>query len=193
MPPVTFKIRDSLDADVPAIHAIYAHHVLTGTGSFEEVPPDLAEMASRRTALIKDAFPYIVATDNDGTVIGYAYAGQFRPRAAYRYSVEDSIYIAPGQQGRGTGRALLGCLIERCEAMGMRQMIAIIGDSENLGSIGVHKSLGFHPAGVLSASGYKFGRWIDTVMMQRALGAGASNLPEAPSGQPAGATDTGSS
>lgn len=175
-----FTVRASRDSDLPAIQAIYAHHVLHGTGSFEEVPPSLADMTARRAALVENGYPYLVAVDSDGVILGYAYAGQFRPRAAYRYSVEDSIYIAPGQQGRGLGRALLGALIDHCEAMGLRQMIAVIGDSANLGSIGVHKAHGFQPAGTLIASGFKFGRWVDTVMMQRPLGPGSSTLPPAP-------------
>lgn len=170
-------VRDSRDDDMPAIHAIYAHHVRHGTGSFEEEPPDSAAMRQRRASLVAQGYPYLVAELEDGTVAGYACAGPFRPRAAYRYTVEDSVYVAPAYQGKGLGRALLTALIARCEALGMRQMVAVIGDSANAGSVALHRKLGFHEVGTLRATGFKFGRWIDTVLMQRPLGPGAASLP----------------
>jgi L-amino acid N-acyltransferase YncA len=170
-------VRDAHDDDMPAIHAIYTHHVRTGLGSFEEIPPDIAEMNRRRAAILGDRLPYIVA-EIDGRVAGYAYAGRFRPRSAYRYSVEDSIYVAPDANRRGVGRALLSELIERCTRAGYRQMIAVIGDSANHGSIGLHAAAGFTQAALLSAIGFKFGRWVDSVMMQRPLGPGQTTLPE---------------
>lgn len=170
--------RDSRDDDLPGLHAIYAEAVATGTASFELTPPDLAEMGRRRDALLSAGYPFLVAEAADGTVAGYAYAGPFRPRPAYRLTVEDSIYVAPAHQGRGLGRVLLEALIARCEAQGLRQMIAVIGDSANTGSIALHAACGFRPSGTLHATGFKFGRWIDTVLMQRALGPGAATLPE---------------
>ena len=170
-------VRDARDDDMPAIHAIYVHHVRTGLGSFEEIPPDAEEMRRRRAAILGDQLPYLVA-EIDGRIAGYAYAGRFRPRSAYRYSVEDSIYVAPEANRRGIGRALLAELIERCTRAGYRQMIAVIGDSANYGSIGLHAAAGFTQAAHLAAVGFKFGRWVDSVMMQRPLGPGQSTLPE---------------
>jgi phosphinothricin acetyltransferase len=170
-------IRESRDSDLPAIQAIYAHHVSTGLGSFEEVPPSLDEMRRRRTGILGDGLPYIVA-EIDGRLAGYAYAGRFRPRSAYRYSAEDSIYVAPEAQRRGVGRALLHELVERCTRLGYRQMVAVIGDSGNLGSIGVHAAEGFVEVARLPAVGFKLGRWVDSVMMQRPLGAGQSAPPD---------------
>ncbi len=172
----TITIRDAGEADLAAIQAIYAHHVLTGLGSFEETPPDLAEMRRRRAEILSHGLPYLVA-EAGGRIIGYAYAGRFRPRSAYRYSVEDSIYVAPDAQRRGVGRRLLKELIERCTKLGYRQMVAVIGDSANAGSIGVHLAAGFAEVARLPAIGFKFGRWVDSVMMQRALGEGQSTLP----------------
>ncbi len=174
------SIRDSAEADIAAIQAIYAHHVTHGLGSFEEAPPDIETMAERRAALLAKGLPYIVAT-RAGKIVGYAYAGPFRPRAAYRYSLEDSIYVAPDAVGGGIGRGLLVELLARAEAWGARQMVAVIGDSANAGSIGLHKSLGFRMVGVFAAIGYKHGRWVDSVMMQRPLGRGAQAPPDAPS------------
>ena len=171
-------LRDTTDADLPAIAAIYAHHVLHGAASFEEVPPSLAEMARRFAELKAKAMPYICIAEA-GRILGYAYAGPYRPRIAYRYTVEDSIYLAPDAAGRGFGRRLLAELIDRTTAMGMRQMIAVIGDSANQASIGAHKALGFDMVGTFPAVGFKFGRWIDSVLMQRPLGEGASTLPPA--------------
>jgi L-amino acid N-acyltransferase YncA len=169
-------VRDSTADDMAAVHAIYAHHVLNGLASFEEVAPSLAEMISRRETVLASELPYVIA-EVDGVVQGYAYAGMFRPRIAYRYTIEDSVYLAPGMDGRGLGKALLTELIARCEKGPWRQMIAVIGDSGNHGSIGLHRSLGFHHTGTLAATGFKFGRWVDTVMMQRQLGEGDATLP----------------
>jgi L-amino acid N-acyltransferase YncA len=164
-------VRDSVDADLPAIQAIYRHHVEHGTGSFELEPPDLAEMTRRRADVLHNGFPYLVA-QVDGQVLGYAYANYFRTRPAYRFTVEDSIYIDKDAVGRGIGRALLRELLARCEARGCRQMLAVIGDSANVASIGLHAACGFRFAGVMRASGWKFERWLDTVFMQRDLGPG---------------------
>ncbi|KAA0684762.1 GNAT family N-acetyltransferase [Azospirillum brasilense] len=170
------NIRDSRPGDLVHIEAIYTHHVLTGTASFEEVPPSLEELARRRDDVLARGMPYVVA-EMDGRVIGYAYAGPYRLRTAYRYSVEDSIYLAPDCMGRGAGRALLLAVIDRCAMAGCRQMIAVIGDSGNAPSIGLHRSLGFEPAGLLKAVGFKFGRWVDSVLMQRPLGNGDASSP----------------
>lgn len=165
-------LRPSTEADLTAITTIYAHHVLHGTGTFELEAPDEAEMARRRADVVGKGLPWLVAEDA-GRVLGYAYANHFRPRRAYRFCVEDSIYIAPDAQGRGVGRLLLAELLARCEAAGARQMVAVIGDAANAGSIGVHRALGFEHTGVLKASGWKFDRWLDVIFMQRALGPGA--------------------
>ena len=162
-------IRAVADTDLPAVHSIYAHHVVTSLGTFETEPPSVAEMRARCTAIVQGGFPYLVS-EIDGRVVGYAYANQFRPRAAYRATMEDSIYVAADVIGRGVGKALLNALIERCVAQGMRQMLALIGDSNNEASIGVHRACGFAPAGVLTSVGRKFERWVDVVIMQRALG-----------------------
>ena len=161
-------IRPALDADIPQIAAIYAHHVLTGLATFEVEPPDAAELARRRAAILERRLPYLVA-EIDGTIAGYAYAGPYRPRPAYRFTVEDSVYIRPEQQRKGLGRLLLTELIAQCEAAGCRQMIAVIGDSGNTASIKLHESLGFEHTGILKGVGFKFGRWVDTVLMQRPL------------------------
>jgi phosphinothricin acetyltransferase len=175
-------IRPSTDADLPALTAIYAHHVDHGTGTFETEPPGLPEMTRRRNDVLGKGLPWLVAEDA-GTVIGYAYANHFRPRLAYRFCLEDSIYLAPGASGRGVGRLLLGELVARCEALGARQMLAVIGDARNAGSIGVHRALGFEDTGVLKSAGWKFGRWLDVVLMQRALGPGDGTSPvDAPDG-----------
>jgi phosphinothricin acetyltransferase len=169
-------IRPSRDADVPAIAAIYGHHVLNGIASFEEVAPSPEEMARRRAELVTRGFPYFVA-ERAGRVVGYCYAGPYRARIGYRFSVEDSIYIDPGEVGRGIGRALLTEIVECSAALGYRQMVAVIGGSETLPSINLHKALGFTHVGVLTAIGFKFGRWVDSVLMQRELGPGATTLP----------------
>jgi phosphinothricin acetyltransferase len=169
-------IRDAADDDMAAVQAIYAHHVRHGLASFEIEPPDVAEMARRRQAIVAHGLPYLVAIA-DGRVLGYAYAGPYRPRPAYRFTLEDSVYIAEGFAGRGIGRRLLAELIERCTRLGYRQMVAVIGDSQNSPSIGLHDRLGFVRAGVIRAAGFKHGRWVDSVIMQRALGEGDSTLP----------------
>ncbi len=173
---MTLSIRPTLTTDIPAITRIYAHAVKHGTATFELEPPDEAEMLRRFDKLRAGAFPYIVA-EIEGAVAGYAYAGAFRERPAYRFTVEDSIYIAPDMHRRGIGRALLMRLIEEAEAAGFRQMMAVIGDSAQAGSIGVHRACGFEDAGVFKAVGFKFGRWLDTVQMQRALGEGSGTVP----------------
>jgi len=170
-------VRDSESADLSAIAGIYAHHVIHGFGSFEEVPPAAEELAKRRAEILAKGLPYLVATDAAGTILGYAYASAYRTRSAYRFTIEDSIYVAPDAARRGIGRLLLEALIERCTKLGYRQMIAVIGDSGNDGSIGLHRSLGFARAALLPTIGFKRGRWIDCVMMQRALGPGAGSLP----------------
>ena len=166
-------LRNSTDADLPAVQAIYAQAVLEGTGTFETEVPTVEEMARRRAEVLGRQLPWLVA-ERDGQILGYAYANYFRPRLAYRFCVEDSIYLAPAAQGQGVGRLLLAELIARCEAAGARQMLAVIGDSANAGSIGVHAALGFTHTGVLKASGWKFDRWLDVVLMQRSLGTGDS-------------------
>ncbi|MCW2248927.1 phosphinothricin acetyltransferase [Azospirillum fermentarium] len=165
------RVRPSHDGDVAAITAIYAHHVLNGTASFEEVAPDAAEIARRRAGMLAQGFPYLVA-EIGGEVVGYAYAGLYRTRSAYRFTAEDSIYIHPDRARQGIGRALLPELLDRCTALGYRQMVAVIGGTDNLGSIGLHAAFGFTHAGRLPAVGFKFGRWIDSVLMQRPLGDG---------------------
>jgi phosphinothricin acetyltransferase len=169
-------IRPSTDADLASLTRLYAWHVLHGTGTFELEPPDEPEMARRRADVIGKGLPWLVAEDA-GRVVGYAYANHFRPRRAYRFCMEDSIYLAPEATGRGLGRLLLAELLARCEAAGARQMLAVIGDSANHGSIGVHRALGFRQVGLLAASGWKFGRWLDVVIMQRELGPGATTAP----------------
>ena len=169
--PLPLLIRPSQDADLPAIQAIYEHAVLHGTGTFETDVPDVAEMSRRRAEVLSRGLPYLVAVRGE-QVLGYAYANYFRPRMAYRFCVEDSIYLAPAAQGQGMGRLLLAELIARCERAGARQMLAVIGDSQNHGSVGVHRALGFEPTGLLKSSGWKFGRWLDVVLMQRQLGHG---------------------
>ncbi len=177
MSAVRFAVRDSTDADLPAIQRIYAHHVLNGLASFEEEAPDLAELAKRRREIVAKGLPHLVAGMTDGVVLGYAYAAPFRMRSAYRFTVEDSVYVAPDAARHGIGRALLAALLPRCAELGYRQMVAVIGDSANDPSIGLHRALGFARVALLPSIGFKFGRWIDCVMMQRGLGAGDTNLP----------------
>lgn len=165
-------LRDSQDTDLPAIASIYGHHVLHGTGTFELDAPDDDEMRRRRAEVLGRGLPWLVA-EREGRVLGYAYANYFRPRMAYRFCLEDSIYLAPEAQGAGLGSLLLAELIARCEAAGARQMVAVIGDSANLPSIGVHRRAGFEPMGVMKAAGWKFDRWLDVVFMQRSLGLGS--------------------
>jgi L-amino acid N-acyltransferase YncA len=172
----TPEIRPATEADLAAITGIYEHAVRHGTATFELTPPDLAEMTRRFKALADGGFPYFVAV-LDGAVIGYAYAGPYRPRPAYRFTVENSVYLQPVIHRRGIGLQLLRRLIAECEARGYRQMIAVIGDSANAGSIGVHTKCGFQMIGTHPDVGFKFGRWLDTVMMQLALGDGATTVP----------------
>jgi L-amino acid N-acyltransferase YncA len=169
--------RDSTDSDVPTITRIYTHWVRHGLASFELDPPDEAEMGRRRAAVLAGGFPYLVTADQAGTVLGYAYAGPYRARPAYRFACEDSIYVAPEATGSGTGRALLPALIERCETRGLRLMVAVIGDSGNAASIGLHAAFGFRHAGLLPAIGWKHGRWLDSVLMVRPLGLGSASPP----------------
>jgi phosphinothricin acetyltransferase len=174
MPSPALFIRPSSPADLPAITAIYAHHVTHGKGSFELDAPDLDEMTHRRTDVLDKGLPHLVAS-RGAEVLGFAYAGYFRPRPAFRFMAEDSVYIHPDHMGQGMGRALLAELLRHCEVLGIRQMLAVIGDSANAGSIGLHRSLGFEHTGILKASGWKHGQWLDTVFMQKALGAGDSS------------------
>ena len=170
------EIRPATEADLPLITEIYEHAVLYGTATFELIPPDLAEMTRRYRALVDGGYPYLVAM-LDERVAGYAYAGAYRPRPAYRFTVENSIYLDPSFHRRGIGLLLLERLITECEARGFRQMIAVIGDSANAGSIGVHTRGGFKMIGTHPNVGLKFGRWLDTVMMQRDLGEGGTSVP----------------
>ena len=170
------EIRPTLEADLPAITAIYQQAVREGTATFELEPPDLAEMTRRYRALIDGGYPYFVAM-LDGRIAGYAYAGAYRPRPAYRFTVENSIYLDPSFHRRGVGSRLLERLITECEARGFRQMIAVIGDSANAGSIELHRALGFRMVGTFDNVGFKFGRWLDSVLMQRPLGTGATAMP----------------
>jgi phosphinothricin acetyltransferase len=172
-------IRPSTPADLPAITAIYGWNVENGTGTFELEAPDLAEMTRRRDDVLAKGLPWLVA-ERGGTVLGYAYANHFRPRRAYRFCLEDSIYLAEAARGQGVGRTLLAELLARCEAAGARQMLAVIGDSANAGSIGVHRALGFEHVGVMQSAGWKFERWCDVVIMQKALGPGDTNAPVDP-------------
>lgn len=172
-------VRDALPGDAQALADIYGHHVLTGFGTFEEVPPDQQEMAARLQAVTDRGLPYLVA-EQAGRVLGFAYASPFRPRAAYRYTVEDSVYVAPEAIGRGVGKAVLEAVLISCEAMGIRQVVAVIGDSGNAGSIGLHRSLGFTHQGVGRSFGFKHGRWVDIVWMQKALNGGDGTEPDGP-------------
>jgi phosphinothricin acetyltransferase len=171
-------IRPAALADLPAVTAIYGWNVLNGTGTFELEAPDLAEMTRRHADVAAKGLPWLVA-ERAGLVLGYAYANHFRPRRAYRFCLEDSIYLAPEAQGQGAGRLLLAELMARCEAAGTRQMLAVIGDSANAGSIGVHKKLGFEQVGLMKSAGWKFDRWLDVVLMQKSLGQGDSAAPGA--------------
>ena len=176
---MSLVVRPSVETDILAIAAIYAHAVVHGTASFELDPPSEEEMARRREAILKGGYPYLVA-EREGQLLGYAYAGAYRTRPAYRSTVEDSIYVAPEAQGQGVGRALLTALIEHCEALDFRLMVAVIGDEDSHVSIGLHRSLGFEPVGVLKGIGYKHGRWLSTVLMQRPLGRGIAEPPTQP-------------
>lgn len=170
------KIRPSLDADVPAISAIYTHHVLHGTGTFETTPPTEQDMTARRADVLSKGLPYLVIETEEG-VLGFAYCNWFKPRPAYRFSAEDSIYLAPAATGKGLGRMLLEELMAQAERAGVRKLIAVIGDSANLGSVAVHKACGFQPVGVLTNCGWKFERWLDVVLMDKVIGLGSSQAP----------------
>lgn len=178
------RIRPAEPEDMARVGEIYRHHVLTGAATFELVPPSADEMSARFSAVREKGFPWLVietvSADGARAVAGYAYATSFRPRPAYAWTVEDSIYLDPAATGRGLGRALLTRLIADCEAIGLRQMVAVIGDSANTPSIALHRALGFADAGVQCAVGLKFGRWFDTVTMQRALGEGGASIPQSP-------------
>jgi len=177
LPGDSVSIRDATEDDLATIQAIYAHHVDHGLASFEEIPPDLAEISRRRDVARDHDLPYLVA-ERDGAVRGFAYASPFRNRPAYRYTIEDSVYVAPDALGAGIGSALLSVLIERCTERGFRQMVAVIGDSANQASIELHAKHGFLQSGLMPAVGFKFGRWVDSVRMQRPLGPGDTTLPE---------------
>ena len=170
-------IRPSTDADLPAITAIYRHHVLHGTGTFEIEPPSEADMAARRADVLGRNLPWLVA-EKDGEVLGFAYANWFKPRQAYRFSAEDSIYVADAARGMGVGRKLLAELAVQAEAVGVRKLLAVIGDSANAGSIGLNRALGFTDVGVMRSVGWKFGAWRDIVLMEKTLGAGDTTSPE---------------
>ena len=172
-------LRTARPDDIGAITGIYAHHVLHGFGTFEEVPPSPDQMAQRMGAILKYGLPYTVAV-RDGQVLAYAYASPFRLRGAYRYTVEDSIYVAPEAVGTGVGKALLGSVLDDCTALGLRQVIGVIGDSENAGSIGLHRALGFEMMTTLKGVGYKHGRWVNSVWMQKPLNGGTDCAPDAP-------------
>ena len=169
-------IRPAAPQDLPAIQAIYSHHVMHGLASFEEVPPALEEMRRRFEDITRQRFPYLVAEER-GEILGYGYCSLYRTRSGYRHTLEDSIYVKEGKQGKGVGKALLAELIARCTALNYRQLIAVIGDSANAGSIKLHASLGFVRAGLLRSTGYKFGRWVDSVYMQLPLGPGDGTKP----------------
>jgi len=172
-------VRDATEADAQALADIYGDAVLHGFGTFEDVPPSPADMDARRRALQDRGLPYLVA-EADGQVLGFAYAGPFRPRAAYRYTLEDSVYVGPKAKGQGVGRAVLCAVISACEALGVRQLMAVIGDSGNQGSIGLHTALGFERTGISRSVGFKHGRWVDIVHMQKPLNGGDTRPPDGP-------------
>lgn len=170
-------VRASRDDDLPEILTIYGHHVRHGLASFEEAPPDLSEMTRRRQALLDRGLPYLVA-ETDGRLCGFAYLGPYRSRPGYRHTLENSVYVAPGFERRGAGALLLAELIRLAVGQGYRRMVAVIGDSANLASIRLHERQGFRRVGTLTSVGFKFGRWVDSVILERALGAGDTTLPE---------------
>lgn len=175
-----FSVRDSNVADIPAITRIYGHWVLHGLASFELDPPQESDMAGRRLAVLASGFPYVVAENGERRILGFAYLSPYRARPAYRFSCEDSVYVAPYALSRGVGRALLAALIDRATGAGFRLMVAVIGDSANAASIALHAQAGFQHAGLLAAIGWKHGRWVDSVLMTRALGEGAATAPDEP-------------
>uniref|UniRef100_A0A7C1WTN0 N-acetyltransferase family protein n=1 Tax=Pseudomonas graminis TaxID=158627 RepID=A0A7C1WTN0_9PSED len=170
-------LRDARESDMPAVQAIYAHHVIHGTASFELDPPTVEQMLQRRADICANGLPYLVA-ERGGEVLGYGYATLYRPRPAYRFTVEDSVYVREGMAGFGIGHALLEAVIQHCTEGGRRQMVAIIGNSENIASIRLHARLGFRQVGIFQSVGFKHGRWLDTVIMQRELGEGAGTIPD---------------
>ena len=170
-------VRDATEQDMAAVQAIYAHHVLYGLATFEETPPSTEELLERRASVLAQGLPFLVA-EAEGRIAGYTYAASYRPRPAYRYTIEDTVYVARGLEARGIGTALLRALIARCEAGPWRQMIAVIGDSANAGSIALHRRFGFQLVGTLASVGLKLGQWVNTVLMQRALGSGDNTLPD---------------
>ncbi len=174
------NIRASTDSDIPAITAIYRHHVLHGTGTFEIDPPSEQDMLGRRADVLSRGLPYIVAEGDDGQILGFSYANWFKPRPAYRFSAEDSVYVADAARGQGVGRLLLAALSQQAEAAGVRKLLAVIGDSNNAGSIGVHRAAGFTEIGVMRSVGWKFDRWLDIVLMEKVLGAGDTTPPQLP-------------
>ena len=171
------NIRPSADTDIPVITAIYRHHVLHGTGTFEVDPPGEQDMLARRADVLARGLPYLVAEGDDGQVLGFCYANWFKPRPAYRFSAEDSIYVANAARGQGLGRLLLQALMAQAEAAGVRKLLAVIGDSANAGSIGVHRAAGFREIGVMRSVGWKFDRWLDIVLMEKSLGEGDRTAP----------------
>lgn len=181
----TFRLRDAVSDDAGAIAEIYAHYVRATCFTFEEEAPDVDEIGARMNRIAAAGLPYCIAEDGDGAVIGYAYASSFHPRSAYRYSLENSVYVASDRRGQGIGMALMRHLIERCAALGYRQMVALIGDRENGTSARLHERLGFKPVGTLSAIGFKFGRWVDVYEMQLSLADGSNSTPTSdPIGRP---------
>lgn len=174
------NIRASTDSDIPAITAIYRHHVLHGTGTFEIDPPSEQDMRGRRADVLARGLPYIVAEGDDGQILGFSYANWFKPRPAYRFSAEDSVYVADAARGQGVGRLLLAALSQQAQAAGVRKLLAVIGDSNNAGSIGVHRAAGFTEIGVMRSVGWKFDRWLDIVLMEKVLGDGDSSPPVLP-------------
>lgn len=175
-PKTRIVVRDATENDMASVQQIYAYYVVNGLATFEEEPPMIDEIASRRMDVLRYGLPYLVA-ELDSKVLGYCYATLYRTRSAYRYTVEDSVYIAPGRVRQGLGRALLSTLITRCETGPWRQMVAVIGDTANVSSVALHQNLGFRTVGTLRAVGFKFGRWVDTVVMQRELSEGSDSLP----------------
>ena len=175
---MSISVRDAQVQDIPALAAIYGHHVLHGFGTFDAVPPTVVEFEGKWRGIVALGLPFLVAESN-GEVVGYSNASQFRPRPGYRYTIEDSVYIRDDQRGRGIGSILMAPLLERCEATGARQVVAVIGDSLNAGSIGLHRKFGFEHSGTVRSAGFKHGRWVDIVLMQKALNGGDSTLPPA--------------
>lgn len=174
------NIRASTESDIPAITAIYRHHVLHGTGTFEIDPPSEQDMTARRADVLARGLPYLVAEGDDGRILGFSYANWFKPRPAYRFSAEDSIYVADSARGQGVGRLLLQALCDQAQAAGVRKLLAVIGDSANAGSIGVHRAAGFSEIGVMRSMGWKFDRWLDIVLMEKTLGEGDTTPPVVP-------------